>query len=174
MIIESLVVGRAATRASRRPFAATRSGPRWPRPSIVHSNIVTVLISEGLHDLSELVVENPHAASLHLPLPDEAEMQDYVRTLAAAQFPELASRSDVPVDTIATRLTGLSRVGARTALALAMGNDRRITAAWLGSIKKDLIEREGQGLLDFVESPFTPTTSPATSGQGMVREDASC
>jgi SpoVK/Ycf46/Vps4 family AAA+-type ATPase len=46
-------------------------------------------------------------------------------------------------------------VGARTAIALALGNDKRITAAWLGQIKKELIERECQGLLDFVESPFT-------------------
>ena len=157
------------------PFAAnTVKVLGWANdPAIVHSNIVTVLISEGLHDLSELVVENPHAASLHLPLPDEAEMQEYVRTLAAAQFPELASRSDVPVDTIATRLTGLSRVGARTALALAMGNDRRITAAWLGSIKKDLIEREGQGLLDFVESPFTlDHVAGHDAVKAWLREDA--
>jgi len=90
-----------------------------------------------------------------LETPDEDEMVAYIRTLAAAQFPELEARSDVPLDTVARRLTGLSRVGARTAIALAMGNDRRITSTWLGSIKKDLIEREGQGLLDFVESPFT-------------------
>ena len=44
----------------------------------MQSNIVTVLVSEGLHDLSELVVENPHAAALHMPLPDEAEMLAYV------------------------------------------------------------------------------------------------
>jgi SpoVK/Ycf46/Vps4 family AAA+-type ATPase len=56
---------------------------------------------------------------------------------------------------VAARLTGLSRVGARTAIALALGTDQKITAAWLGRIKKDLIERECQGLLDFVESPFT-------------------
>ena len=116
------------------PFAAnTVKVLGWANdPAIVHSNIVTVLISEGLHDLSELVVENPHAASLHLPLPDEDEMIAYIRTLASAQFPELEARADVPLDTIARRLTGLSRVGARTAIALAMGNDRRITSAWLG------------------------------------------
>ena len=61
----------------------------------------------------------------------------------------------MPIETLAARLTGLSRVGARTAIALALGNDKRITAAWLGQIKKELIERECQGLLDFVESPFT-------------------
>jgi AAA+ superfamily predicted ATPase len=157
------------------PFAAnTVKVLGWANdPAIVQSNIVTVLISEGLHDLSELVVENPHAASLHLPLPDEDEMVAYVRTLAAAQFPELEARSDVPLDTIARRLTGLSRVGARTAIALAMGNDRRITSTWLGSIKKDLIEREGQGLLDFVESAFTlDNVAGHDAVKAWLREDA--
>jgi AAA+ superfamily predicted ATPase len=124
-------------------------------PAIVQSNIVTVLLSEGLHDLNTLVVENPHASALHLPLPDEADMLSYLRALSASQFPDLAAKSDVPLETMAARLTGLSRVGARTAIALALGNDRRVTSAWLGEIKKELIERECQGLLDFVESPFT-------------------
>ena len=139
------------------PFAAnTVKVLGWANdPAVVQSNIVTVLLSEGLHDLNALIVENPHAAALHLPLPDEAAMLDYVKTLSTTQFPELAAKCDVPIETLATRLTGLSRVGARTAIALALGNDRRITAAWLAEIKKTLIEREGQGLLDFIESPFT-------------------
>ena len=41
-------------------------------PAILQSNIVTVLLTEGLHDLNDLVVENPHVATLHIPLPDEA------------------------------------------------------------------------------------------------------
>jgi AAA+ superfamily predicted ATPase len=124
-------------------------------PTIAQSNIVTVLISEGLHDLNALVVENPHAASLHVPLPDEAGMLAYVKTLAAGEFPDLAAKSEVPIDTLGARLTGLSRVGARTAMALALGTGRTITSQWLTGIKKDLIERECQGLLEFIESPFT-------------------
>ena len=157
------------------PFAAnTVKVLGWANdPAIVQSNIVTVLLSEGLHDLSELVVENPHAASLHLPLPNEEEMSEYMRTLVSAQFPDLESRSDVPLDTVAARLTGLSRVGARTAVALALGNDKRITAEWLGKIKKDLIEREGQGLLDFIESPFTlDHVAGHDAVKAWLREDA--
>ncbi len=139
------------------PFAAnTVKVLGWANdPAVVQSNIVTVLLSEGLHDLNSLVVENPHAAALHLPLPNEADMLAYLTTLSATQFPDMTSKCDVTIETLAARLTGLSRVGARTAIALALGNDRRITAAWLGQIKKELIERECQGLLDFVESPFT-------------------
>ena len=62
------------------PFAAnTVKVLGWANdPAIVQSNIVTVLLSEGLHDLNALVVENPHAAALHLPLPNEADMLAYV------------------------------------------------------------------------------------------------
>ena len=124
-------------------------------PAIAESNIVTVLVSEGLHDLNRLVVDNPHAAALHIPLPNESEMQSYVKALATSQMRDLEAKSEVPMATLGARLTGLSRVGARTAISLALRNGRPITAAWLGKIKKDLIERECQGLLEFIESPFT-------------------
>ena len=157
------------------PFAAnTVKVLGWANdPAVAQSNIVTVLVSEGLHDLNALIVENPHAAALHVPLPSETDMQAYVSTLSATQFPDIAAKSDVPLDTLATRLTGLSRVGARTAIALALGNDLRITASWLAEIKKDLIEREGQGLLDFVESPFTlDNVAGHDAVKAWLREDA--
>ena len=124
-------------------------------PAVLHANVVSVLIAEGLHDLNELVVNNPHAAALHVPLPDEAEMGAYVAALRASEFPDLERQSDVPLPVLGRRLTGLSRVGARTALALALRNGQRVTAEWLSRTKKGLIERECQGLLEFVESPFT-------------------
>ena len=124
-------------------------------PAITQANIVTVLISEGLRDLNDLVVDNPHAAALHLPLPDEVEMSAYVQALATTQFPELPAKTEVPFETLGSRLTGLSRVGARTAISVALRNHNAITSKWLSQIKKDLIERECQGLLEFIESPFT-------------------
>ena len=130
-------------------------------------------ISEGLHDLNELVAGNPHASAIHLPLPNESEMPEYVRALEASQFPHLRASCDVSIDVLATRLTGLSRVGARTAIALALGNDRRITAAWLVQIKKEIIERECQGLLEFIESPFTlDDVAGLDSVKAWLREDA--
>ncbi|MBP1597503.1 MAG: ATPase central domain protein [Acidobacteria bacterium] len=124
-------------------------------PAILQSNIVTVLLAEGLHDLNELVVENPHAAALRIPLPGEQEMSDYVATLTTTSLPELPERCEVPLEVLGRRLTGLSRVGARTVLSLAIKNGRSITSQWLTLSKKDMIERECQGLLEFLESPFT-------------------
>jgi hypothetical protein len=124
-------------------------------PTILQSNIATVLITEGLHDLNSLVVDNPHAAKLKIPLPDEAEMLVYLQLLSAGTLPDLVKRSEVSIENLGRRLTGLSRVGARTALSLALNNEQKITSAWLSRMKKDLIERETQGLMDFLESPLT-------------------
>jgi hypothetical protein len=124
-------------------------------PAILRSNIATVLVTEGLHDLNELVVQNPHAAKLHLSLPNESDMQYYVQSLIQSQFPDLPDNCDVPIDVLTRRLTGLSHVGARTTIALALKNNRKITSVWLSRTKKDMIERECQGLLEFLESPFT-------------------
>jgi ATPase family associated with various cellular activities (AAA) len=124
-------------------------------PAILLSNIVTILLTEGLHDLNSLVVENPHVATLKIPLPSETEMLDYLQTLVATQFPQLPSKCEVTMEVLARRFTGLSRVGARRILANALANDQPITAAWLMRMKKELIERECQGLLEFLESAFT-------------------
>ena len=142
-------------------------------PAILQSNIVTVLLTEGLHDLNELVVENPHARKLRIPLPDEQEMWQYVQGLVATSLPELPAKCEVSVDVLGRRLTGLSRVGARTVLALALKNDRTITSAWLTRMKKDMIERECQGLLEFLESPFTlDNVAGLDAVKAWLREDA--
>ncbi|MEX0775546.1 MAG: AAA family ATPase [Phycisphaeraceae bacterium] len=124
-------------------------------PAILMSNIATVLITEGLHDLNDAVVDNPHVAKLKVPLPGEAEMIDYVQSLAATAYADLPARCQVPLEVLARRLSGLSRVGARNVITLALKNGRTITAAYLAGMKKEMIERECQGLIEFLESPFT-------------------
>ena len=141
-------------------------------PAILQSNIVTVLVTEGLHDLNPLIVENPHIATLKVPLPSEAEMLAYLQTLVATQFPELPSKCEVTVEVLSRRLTGLSRVGARRVLSSALVNGQSITAAWLMKMKKELIERECQGLLEFLKSPFTlDQVSGLDAVKAWLRED---
>lgn len=142
-------------------------------PAILQANIVTVLISEGLGDISALVVNNPHAAKLRIPLPDGEEMHEYLKVLLNTQFPELPQSSTVPVDVLASRLVGLSRIGARTAIAMALRNNRGITPEWLSHMRKNLIERECQGLLDFIESPFTlENVAGLDAAKEWLRDDA--
>ncbi len=142
-------------------------------PAILRSDIVTVLIAEGLHDLNSLAVENPHAAALNIPLPSESEMSEYIQMLSAGSLPDLPSKCDVPLEALSRRLTGLSRVGAYTVLARAIKNEKKITSSWLTRMKKERIEKECQGLLEFLESPFTlDNLSGSESVKTWLREDA--
>jgi AAA+ superfamily predicted ATPase len=142
-------------------------------PAIRQSNVITVLLVEGLHDLNDLVVENPHVAALGIPLPDERDMQDYVQVLAATQFRDLQSKCEVSLEVLGQRLTGLSRVGAFKLISLALRNDKSITSAWLMKMKKEFIERECNGLLEFIESPFTlDNVAGHETVKAWLREDA--
>jgi AAA+ superfamily predicted ATPase len=142
-------------------------------PAILRSDIVTVLVAEGLHDLNSLAVENPHAAALNIPLPGEQEMSEYVRTLGATTMRELPLKSEFPLEVLGQRMTGLSRIGAQTVLARALRNNQAITSSWLTRIKKERIEKECQGLLEFLESPFTlDHLAGADAVKAWLREDA--
>ncbi len=141
-------------------------------PGILHANIVTVLLTEELQDLNELVAENPHAVALRVPLPNEGEMREYLEALIAGELTELPAKSDVPVDQLASRLTGLSRIGAKRVLALALRNGERITRQWLTRQKKDAIERECAGLMEFIESNFTlDNVAGLDAVRAWLRED---
>jgi hypothetical protein len=142
-------------------------------PAILRSDIVTVLIAEGLHDLNSLAVENPHAATLNIPLPGEREMSEYVGMLGSTILRELPAKSELPLDALGMRMAGLSRVGAQTLLARALRNEQAITPAWLTRMKKERIEKECQGLLEFLESPFNlDHLSGADAVKTWFREDA--
>jgi AAA+ superfamily predicted ATPase len=120
-------------------------------PAITASPVVTCLIAPNLNDLHRQVVENPFAAKLAVPLPSEAEMAEYAAD-ALAEIPDAAGRCELPVEAMAPKLVGLSRANVRSLLLRTVGAREALTAAELSKIKKELIEKECQGLLEFVES----------------------
>ena len=79
-------------------------------------------------------------------------MSAYVRCLRRRSSLS-CGQDEVPFETLGARMP-VQTVGARTAISLPLRNNKALTAAWLGKIKKDLIERECQAA-GVVESPFT-------------------
>ncbi len=142
-------------------------------PTILGSNIATFLITEKLTDINSLLSENPHSAKIEIPLPSEIEMVEYIRWLQKSSLPKLAEQSDMSVEVLAKRMTGLSRIGARTAISTLVNNGQRVTDQFVRSMKKDLIEKECQGLLEFMESPFTlDLVSGHEAVKAWLRQDA--
>jgi AAA+ superfamily predicted ATPase len=122
-------------------------------PALMASPVVTCLIAPNLHDLNRQVVECAYTAKVPIALPSEREVADYARQ-ALVDIPGGADRLELPVDAMAAKLVGLSRANIRSLLLRTVGTGARLTASELSSLKKELIEKECQGLLDFVESPW--------------------
>ena len=165
---------RAATRCSwadRSPPTSSRcSAGRTIRRSRRRTSS-PCCVSEGLHDLNALVVENPHAAALHVPLPDEAEMLD-VRAARCRrrEFPTLADEVG-SAGRHARRAADRPQPRRRAHRDRARAAERQAASPPRGSarIKKEMIERECQGLLEFIESPFTlDHVAGLDAGQGVA------
>lgn len=122
-------------------------------PQIHQAPVATFLVAPNVQDLNRQIVENPFIAKVHVPLPSEPEMAEFVEVALSEPRVE-AGRLEVPVERLPAKLVGLTRAGARAMFRRTLGAGRALDLGDLSRIKKELIEKECQGLLEFVESPF--------------------
>ena len=121
---------------------------------ILDSGSLVVLVTENVNDLNQTVVNNPHTRRLEVPLPEAEELEDYTRALMAEDA-EVGAAVKLDPAVVGRRTVGLSRVNLRNALRLAARNGEVIDGDYLSKMRRVLIEKECQGLLDFIESPYT-------------------
>ncbi len=126
---------------------------RWAQnPVFLQADVTFCLIAENMVELNLGLVQNPGVASLEIPLPDEADRLEYIRTQLAAR--PLPAGSDVTAETLAKLTAGLKRVQLQGLISDAAQNARPLTMKSLVKRKKEMIEAESGGLLEFVQSRF--------------------
>ncbi len=141
-------------------------------PAITGAFVATVLITEALADLNGLLVENPYAAKIQIGLPAAAELEDFLGALTAA-VPDFEQVCDAPRAILAEKLVGLSRVNARNLVQRALSGGQRITWKYLTRVKKELIEKEAFGRLEFIESERTlDDVAGHIEAKAWLRQDA--
>jgi AAA+ superfamily predicted ATPase len=140
-------------------------------PEITSSFVATVLITENLADLNRSLVETPYSAKIRIPLPGADDIHAYVLDLVP-DAEEFAKASEVTRDVLADKLVGLSRVSVRTLVRRALTSGERITGAYLTRMKKELIEKEAAGRLEFLESERTlDDVAGHDEAKAWLRED---
>src|ERR1700756_2635291 len=126
---------------------------RWARnPDFLNADVTICLISENQIELNQGIVQNPGVASIAIPLPDEAERLDFVRWQLRTH--PLPQGSEVNDESLAKLGAGLKRVQLQGLISHAVENKQPLTLKFLSQKKKDLIESESGGLLEFVQSRF--------------------
>ncbi|MCU0291221.1 MAG: AAA family ATPase [Thermoanaerobaculaceae bacterium] len=141
-------------------------------PAITGAHVATVLVSENLADLNRVLVENPYSAKVQIPLPGPAELREFVADISAG-VPDFEGVSEVSRETLADRLVGLSRVNVRNLVQRAITSRQTITGKYLTKLKKEIIEKEAFGRLEFLETDRTlDDVAGHVEAKAWLRQDA--
>jgi AAA+ superfamily predicted ATPase len=126
---------------------------RWARnPAFLSADLTICLIAENEIELNQGIVQNPGVSSIEIPLPDGDERLQFIR--AQLKSKDLPEGSEVSDETLAKLGAGLKRVQLFSLIAHAVQNRQPLTLKFLARRKKDLIESESGGLLEFIQSRF--------------------
>lgn len=118
-------------------------------PYIKRLNVAFCLITEKLSELSERLVNCPHVATIEIPLPLATERREFI---AATVGDNAASKlGSMTTEGLAQTSAGLSLVNLN--VLLSQGGSRGLDLSQFRKLKKGMIERQCQGLVEFVEPP---------------------
>jgi len=118
-------------------------------PYVKRLNLAVVMIDSRLGDLSERLTANPHVASIEVPLPVVGERRRFLEH--ATRGLDVASFSDYTTEQLAPLTAGISLTDLEVLVRSAREGGRRLDTLYFRDLKKRLIERQAQGMLEFVE-----------------------
>ncbi|MDX1421111.1 MAG: AAA family ATPase [Rubricoccaceae bacterium] len=130
---------------------------KWSHDAfLLASDFTLVLVTENLTDLNRQFVQSPYNAELEVEMPGAEARADYIAWFLDQEDRRqtFEAHSDVDPRVLAQNTAGLGYVQLRTILADVVENRVRLTFEQLAEKKKELIEAEAYGLLEFVETDY--------------------
>jgi len=127
----------------------------WSSDALLANHaLASFLLTENLNDLHPLIVNNPRVARAKIELPTPNELQDGFRIVSACYPTALAEfASDLPG--LAEQLSGATLGAIESVVKTKEHRKERLASADLAKIKKDLVEKDTNGLIEFVETSRT-------------------
>jgi len=144
----------------------------WAKsPHIKSLPLAFVLLDEKRSELNERLTESPHVAAIESPLPAVEEREHFIRYTLGTR--DLAGFSDFDGPTLARLTAGISLTDLAVLVKLSMETGRRLDAKLFRDLKKRLIEKQAQGLLEFIEPKWAlDTVIGHEAAKRRLRDDA--
>jgi len=140
-------------------------------PHVKRLNMAFVLVDEKLSALSERLSGNPHVAAIEVPLPDQAERERFIRFTVGKR--DLKDFSDFDAPELGKLTAGISLTDVNVLIQSTIEGNRRLDDKVFRDLKKRLIERQCQGLLEFIEPRWNLDYVIGHEGaKTRLREDA--
>jgi hypothetical protein len=121
---------------------------------LTRHSLATFLIAENLNDLHPLLVNHPRAAPIEVPLPKTEELRDALNLFANDHSVSLAAFAPT-YDTIAHQLTGATLTSVENLLRMKSHRKEVLQPPDLVVMRKELVEKDSAGLIEFIESKRT-------------------
>ncbi|MBO6576509.1 MAG: ATP-binding protein [Rhodothermales bacterium] len=129
---------------------------KWSHdPLFLESDFTLMLVAENLTELNQQIVQSPYTAEIKIPMPNEAARKKYVDWFLTDQEDDFRKHSEVPPSGLAANTAGLGYIQMRTILADVLENRTELTYEVLSELKKEFIEAEAHGMLEFVETDWS-------------------
>lgn len=127
----------------------------WSSESLLagHS-LATFLVAENLNDLHPLIVNNPRAARIKIALPSPDELTQAFEMLNSA-YPYALQEFSGKLQNVAQQLAGSTLGAIETLLKTREHARRSLEGNDLVKLKKQLVENDCNGLIEFIESART-------------------
>lgn len=113
----------------------------------------SILIADNLNDVEPLIAFDTHTARIRVPLPEASALESALAFLKV-QYPK-AFAADANTVQIAAALVGVTVTALESLIKIRGHAAQTLNSADLTRIKKELVERDSAGLVEFIESKRT-------------------
>ncbi|MEP7352859.1 MAG: ATP-binding protein [Acidobacteriota bacterium] len=117
-------------------------------PHVKRLNMAFVLIDESAAAMSERVTTNPYVGDVEVPMPDEPARERFLKYAIGAR--DFTATSDYTLPELARLTAGISLADLNVVVQSALESEHRLDASQMRLLKKDLIERQCRGFLEFI------------------------
>jgi SpoVK/Ycf46/Vps4 family AAA+-type ATPase len=126
---------------------------RWSNsPIFTEGDISIILLTENLVDLSSRLVSSPATVKVGVPFPDTDVRTSFLQF--KARQGELALDRGLTPDRVAAVTSGLNLMNLNRLVSESREENRPLSLEYLRQKKKDIIENEAAGLLEFLENSY--------------------
>jgi SpoVK/Ycf46/Vps4 family AAA+-type ATPase len=126
---------------------------KWSQdPVLLAKNIVIVLVTETLADLDPKLLRSHATREVEIVRPSEAERLEYLQAVRSPEW--YRKMAELTPERLAELTAGMTRVQLAQMLDGADANGDILTRDRVRKVKKEVIETEGLGLLEYVEPKF--------------------
>lgn len=122
--------------------------------SLTRHALATFLVTENLNDLHPLLVNHPRSAPIEVPLPSTDDLREGLTLLSKEHAPTIAEFAP-SYESLAAQLTGTTLTSTENLLRVKSHEKETLHGKDLVAMRKELVEKDSAGLIEFIESKRT-------------------